>query len=133
MLEPARVVRELVAGVCGGCVSQQDARDLAREGGDHLWVVVHDVVVACVADQYEFALWEGLDDFCEQRLAHREGLVHGREVERTCVEGAGGVGVVDELHVDAGGLLGGRGEVVKVVWVVGVLTRPRSVDLVRGG
>lgn len=129
MFELGCVVRELVAGVCGSRVSQQDARDLAREGGDHLWVVVHDVVVARVADQYEFALRKGLDDFCKQRLAHREGLVDGREVERTCVEGAGGVGVVDKLHIDTGGLFGGRGEVVEVVWVVGMLAQPRSVDL----
>lgn len=79
---------------------------------------MHDVVIARVADQHEFALREGLDDFCEQCFAHCEGLVDGREVERTRVEGSGGVGVVDELHVDTGRLLGGGGEVVEVVWIV---------------
>lgn len=75
---------------------------------------------------------EGLQGSQQERPADCEGLVDGCEVERTRVEGAGRVGVVDELHVDAGGLLGGCGEVVEVVGVAGALARPVGVDLEPG-
>jgi len=114
ILEPGRVVGEPVAAVGRGRVAQEDALHLARELGRHGGVVAHDVAVGGVCDEDEFAVREGFEDLDEQVLADAEGRGDVAEVEVARVEGAAGVGAVDELFVVAGGLLGGRGEVVEI-------------------
>lgn len=68
----------------------------------------------------------GAEDLLEQELADAEGGGHVAEVEGPGVEGAAGVGVVDEVHVVARDLLGRGGQVVEVD--VGHVGRPVGVD-----
>jgi len=114
ILEPGRVVGEPVAAVGRRRVAQEDALHLAREVGCHGGVVAHDVAVGGVCHEDEFAVGEGFEDFVEQILADAEGGGDVAEVEVARVEGAAGVGAVDELFVVAAGLFRGRGEVMEV-------------------
>lgn len=114
ILKPARVVREPIAIIRGTCVPQEDTLDLAREILGQLRIVLHDIAVAGVCHQDEFAFRESLKDLVEQEFADAEGRRHVAEVQGPGVKGAAGVGFVDEVHVVAGDLLGGRGEVVEV-------------------
>lgn len=68
-LESRCIVWELVAGVCGTCVAQEDALNLAGEVGGHFGVVAHDVAVACVCDEDKLALGEGLEDLLQEELS----------------------------------------------------------------
>lgn len=126
-LEAGGVVGELVAGVGGGRVAQENALDLAGEVLDHLRVVLHDIGVAGVGDKDELALGESLEDAVEKELADGEGGLDVGEVERAGIEAAAGVGGVDELHVGASHLLGGGGQVVEVD--IGQVTAPVAVDV----
>ncbi len=109
ILETTGVVGESVAGVCSGCVSQENALDLAGELCCHGRIISHDVAVASVGDEDEFPVGIGAEDFLEQVFADAEGLIDIAEVEGTGVEGTAGVGLVDEVHIIARDLLGGGG------------------------
>lgn len=56
VLESGRVVWELVARICGGGITEEDALDLSRELGSHFRIVSHDITVAGVCDQDKLAL-----------------------------------------------------------------------------
>lgn len=77
-------------------VLEPDALHLARVVGGHLRVVGHDIAVGGVGDQDELALREGLEDLVEEEFADRERGGDVAEVEGPRVEGAEGVGLVDE-------------------------------------
>lgn len=73
VLESRGVVRELVARVSGGGIAKEDALDLAGELGCHFGIVAHDIAIAGVCDQDEFALREGFKDFLQQEFADGQG------------------------------------------------------------
>lgn len=89
--------------------------DLSWKCGCELRIFAKDVRVGCVSDQDEAAMGEGFKDFVKKEPARGKDFTGGAEGEGTCVEGAEGVVCVDEVHVHAGGLLWGRGQVVEVV------------------
>ena len=126
-LEPARVVRELIPRIGLARVAQEDALHLPRELCRHGRVIAHHVRVARVGHQHEFPLRIGLEDLLEQKLTDRQSRTDVAEVEGPRVEAAAGVGLVDEVHVVAGDLLGRGGEVVEVE--VGDGARPVGVDV----
>ena len=87
----------------------------------------HDVAIARVSHQDEFPSRIGLEDFIEQVFADTERSRYVAEIEGSSVKGAARVGLVDEVHVIASDLLGGRRQVVEMdVWDG---TRPIGVDL----
>ena len=94
--------------------------DLTGELRRHLRVIAHDIRVRRVGHEDKFALRERLKDLGEQEFADGERGADVAEVQGACVEGAAGVGGVDELHVVPCDLLGCRGEVVEVeIWKAG--------------
>lgn len=114
VLEARRVVGESITGVRGARVPQEDAEDLRWVVLVQLWVGFHDVRVGRVPDEDELPVGERLEDLVQQELAYRQ---RGREigkVERSRVEGAERVRLVDEVHVVARDLLRRRGEVVEM-------------------
>lgn len=113
----------MVQAIRRGRVPQEDALHLVGVVVRHLRVVAHDVAVGGVGDEDELALGEGLEDALEEVFADGEGGADVGEVEGPRVEGAEGVGVVDEGHVLPGRLLGERGQVVEM----GVCERSRPV------
>lgn len=72
-LESLGIVWELVLGVCGRGVAQEDALHLTGVLVRHGGVVAHDVRVGGVGDEDEFALGEGLEDFFEEEFADGKG------------------------------------------------------------
>jgi hypothetical protein len=127
-LEARCVVGKPHGGIGGRGVAQKDTLYLVREVVGELRVVLHDVAVGGVGDEHKLALGEGGKDLLQQEHADGERGGHIGEVERASVKGAAGVGLVDEVHVVAGCLLGGGGQVVEVR-VVGEGARPVGVDL----
>ena len=113
-LESRRIIGELVLVIRGGRVSQQDTRYLAGVILIHGRIVFHDIMVAGIRHKDKLALGERVEDLVEEELAHLERLLGIGEVERSGVERAQWVRLVDELHVGAGDLLGQRGQVVEV-------------------
>lgn len=95
-LKPRRIVGEPVGAVGAGRVAQEDALHLVRAVVRQLRVVGHDVRVGGVAHQDELALREGLEDPVEEVLADCERCRDVGEVEGPGIEGAEGVGLVDE-------------------------------------
>lgn len=126
LLEPTGIVRELVPVIRSARVAQEDALDLAREIGDHLRIGLHDVAIACIRHEDEFPLGESLEDLIEQVFADTEGGFHVAEIQRARVKRAAWVGFVDEVHVVAGDLFGGGGQVVEME--VGYRARPVGID-----
>lgn len=113
-LEALSVIWEPHGGVGRGSVAQEDTLDLVGVGVCELGVVLHDVAVRSVGDKHKLSLRESLEDLGEEVHADRKGGFHVGEVERASVEGAAGVGLVNEVHVIAGGLFGGGGQIVEV-------------------
>jgi hypothetical protein len=104
-LEAFGVVREPVAAVGGGSVAQEDALDLVGEVMGELRIILHDVRVGCIGNKHELPLRESDKDLSEQVVADSQSSLDIGEVERSCVEGSAGVGLVDKVHVVASGLL----------------------------
>ena len=127
ILEPARIVRKAIATIGSGGIAKEDTLDLIREFGDHCRIIAHNVAVTRIRDEDEFALGKSAEDLLEQEFADGQGSADVAEVEGPRVEGTTGVGLVDEIHVIAGDLFGGGGEVVEVE--VGDAARPVGVDL----
>lgn len=127
VLEPARVVGEFIPVVRGAGVAQEDALHLPREIRRHLRIILHHVAVARVCHEDKLPLRIRLEDLGEEVLAYAQGGLHITEVQRPGVEGAAGVGFVDEVHVVARDLFRGGGEVVEVE--VGDGARPVGVDV----
>ncbi len=77
----------------------------------------HDIAIARVGHQDKFPSWIRLKYFIEEEFADAERSRYVAEIERSGIEGATRVGLVDEIHVIAGDLLGGRCQVVEMeVW-----------------
>ena len=127
ILEPLRIVREPITRIRAGRVAEKYTLDLIWELGDHLRIGAHDVAVAGVGDEDELAVRESAEDFLQQEFADGEGGADVAEVERSRVEGATGVGLVDEVHVVARHLFGRSGEVVEVI--IRYAAGPVGVDL----
>lgn len=76
--------------------------------------VPHDIAVAGVGYEDELSLWECLEDLVQQELADTQGCADIAEVQRARVERTTWVGLVDEVHIIAGDLFGGRRQVVEM-------------------
>ena len=127
ILEPLRIIRKLIPTIRRAGIPQKDTLHLIREFRDHSRIIAHHVAVTRISDKDELPLRKGLEDLLEQEFADRERGGDVGEVERSRVEGSSGVCLVDEVHVVAGYLLGGCGQVVEVeVWD---RFRPIGVDL----
>jgi hypothetical protein len=127
-LEPFSVVREPHIAVCCGCVAQEDALNLLGEVVGELWVILHDIRVGRVGDENELPLRESLEDLLQKVHANRQRSRDVREVEWSGVEGAAGVGLVDEVHVETGALLRSSGEVMEMR-AVRQGARPVGIDI----
>ena len=127
ILEPTGIIREPIPRIRRAGIAQENALHLAGKEGRHEWIIAHDIRIAGIGDEDKLALRKGLEDLDEQELADRERGRDVGEVEGPGVEGAAGVGLVDEVHVVARDLLGRRGQVVEVEVVDGF--GPVGVDL----
>ena len=65
VFESARVVGEFIPGIGVRGVPEKDALDLSWVVCCHLWIVSHDIAIACVCDQNKFSLWKALEDLVE--------------------------------------------------------------------
>jgi len=70
ILEASRIIRKAVPTVRAGRVPQENALHLARKLGRHGGVVAHDVAVAGIGDEDEFALRKSAEDLLEEELAN---------------------------------------------------------------
>ena len=100
---------------------------LARKKTGHEGIIAHDIRIAGIGHKDKLPLRKRLENLDEQVLPDRQRRRDVGEVEGPGVEGATGVSLVDEVHVVAGDLLGGRGQVVEVEVVDG--SGPVGVDL----
>lgn len=126
-LESAGVVWEVVRVIRGTGVAQEDALHLIGALVGKLRVVCHDIRIARVSHEDEFALREGVEDSVQQEQPDVKSCVNVGKVERAGVEAAARVVGIDKLHVCTRYLLGRGCQIMLVdVWNS---ARPVGVDL----
>ena len=126
-LKPTCIVREMVTIISRGCIPQEDTFDLTRVIFRHCRVRLHDIAVACVCHENELPLRVRLKDLVQQESSDAQGCADIAEIQGPSIEGAAGIGLVDEVHVVASHLLRSGSQVVEMeIWNA---ARPIGVDI----